>query len=80
MILDFRQVLGIDSSAVMSFIKLRQVADREGFILVLSVIPPQVARALRVGGLLGDGTTSLPRLRISTARSNGARTNCWRRS
>jgi sulfate permease, SulP family len=55
LILDFRQVLGIDSSAVMSFIKLRQVADREGFVMVLSEIPPPVARALRVGGLLGDG-------------------------
>ncbi len=55
LILDFRQVLGIDSSAVMSFIKLRQVADREGFVLVLSEVPPHVEHALRVGGLLGDG-------------------------
>jgi SulP family sulfate permease len=55
LILDFRQVLGIDSSAVMSFLKLRQLADREGFELVLSDIPPQVLHALRVGGLLGDG-------------------------
>jgi SulP family sulfate permease len=55
LILDFRQVLGIDSSAVMSFIKLRQVADREGFEMVLSEIPPHVSYALRVGGLLGNG-------------------------
>ncbi len=55
LILDFRQVLGIDSSAVMSFIKLRQIADRESFDLVLSEIPPHVAHALQVGGLLGDG-------------------------
>jgi SulP family sulfate permease len=55
LILDFRQVLGIDSSAVMSFIKLRQIADREGFDLVLSEIPPHVAHALQVGSLLGDG-------------------------
>ncbi len=55
LILDFRQVLGIDSSAVMSFIKLRQMADREGFIMVLSEVPPHVEHALRVGGLLGDG-------------------------
>src|SRR5208283_3596618 len=53
LILDFRQVLGIDSSAVMSFLKLRQVADREGFAMVLSAVPPQVERALRAGGLLG---------------------------
>ena len=49
LILDFRQVLGIDSSAVMSFIKLRQLADREGFVLVLSDIPPQVLHALARG-------------------------------
>jgi SulP family sulfate permease len=55
LILDFRQVLGIDSSAVMTFIKLRQVAEREGFVMVLSEIPPPVSHALRVGGLLGDG-------------------------
>ncbi len=55
LILDFRQVLGIDSSAVMSFIKLRQIADREGFTLVLSEMPPQVAHALQVGGLIGNG-------------------------
>jgi len=41
----------------MSFIKLRQIANREGFVLVLSEIPPQVANALRAGGLLGDGET-----------------------
>jgi SulP family sulfate permease len=54
LILDFRQVLGIDSSAVMSLVKLRQVADRNGFTLVLSSVPPQVERVLRAGGLLDD--------------------------
>jgi SulP family sulfate permease len=58
LILDFRQVLGIDSSAVMSFVKLSQVADREGLVVVLSAIPPQVERALRAGGLLGNGDHS----------------------
>lgn len=66
LILDFRQVLGIDSSAVMSFIKLRQVADREGFVLVLSEIPPQVSHALRVGGLLGDGNNLTCRVFTNT--------------
>jgi SulP family sulfate permease len=54
LILDFRQVLGIDSSAVMSLVKLRQVADRNGFIVVLSSVPTQVERVLRAGGLLDD--------------------------
>jgi SulP family sulfate permease len=66
LILDFRQVLGIDSSAVMSFIKLRQIADREGFVLVLSEIPPHVEHALRVGGLLGDGDNLTCRIFANT--------------
>ncbi len=66
LILDFRQVLGIDSSAVMSFIKLRQIADREGFTLVLSEIPPHVAHALRVGGLLGNGDNRTCRVFTNT--------------
>jgi sulfate permease, SulP family len=55
LILDFRQVLGIDSSAVMSLVKLRQTADRNGFVVVLSSVPPQVERVLRAGGLLDVG-------------------------
>jgi len=66
LILDFRQVLGIDSSAVMSFIKLRQIADREGFVVVLAEVPPQVAHALRVGGLLGDGNNMTCRVFSNT--------------
>ena len=66
LILDFRQVLGIDSSAVMSFIKLRQIADREGFVLVLSEVPPHVEHALRVGGLLGNGDNLTCRIFANT--------------
>jgi len=62
LILDFRQVLGIDSSAVMSFVKLRQVADQEGFVLVFSAVPAQVEHALRTGGLVGDGGNSTCRV------------------
>lgn len=66
LILDFRHVLGIDSSAVMSFIKLRQIADREGFTLVLSEMPPPVAHALRVGGLIGNGDNRTCRVFTNT--------------
>jgi SulP family sulfate permease len=52
LVLDFRQVLGIDSSAVLSLIRLRQLAEREGFVIALSDLPAAVERALRVGGLL----------------------------
>jgi len=51
LILDFRQVMGIDSSAVMSLTKLRQIAERKGFDVVLAAVPPQVMRGLRTGGL-----------------------------
>jgi SulP family sulfate permease len=47
LILDFRQVMGIDSSAVMSLLKLGQIAERKGFDVVLAAVPPQVARGLR---------------------------------
>ena len=51
-ILDFRQVLNIDSSSVMSLIKIRHLAEREGFILVVSSLPIFVEKTLQLGGLL----------------------------
>jgi sulfate permease, SulP family len=53
LILDFRQVLGIDSSATLSLGKLWNFAEREGFVIALSSVPPAVETALRSGGLLG---------------------------
>ncbi len=41
-VLDFRRVTGLDSSALLSFVKLRRLAEQEGFRLVLT----QVSRAL----------------------------------
>jgi len=52
LLLDFREVLGIDSSAVLSLIKLRHLAERERFLIVLSALQPQVLRSLRQGGFL----------------------------
>lgn len=52
LILDFRQVLGIDSSAILSLGKLWNLAAREGFTIALSALPPAVEKALRNGGLL----------------------------
>src|SRR5262249_35084056 len=53
LILDFRQVLGIDSSAVLNLAKLWNFAEREGFVIALSALSPAVENALRGGGLLG---------------------------
>jgi SulP family sulfate permease len=53
LLLDFRQVLGIDSSATLNLGKLWNFAEREGFVIALSSVPPAVEKALRGGGLLG---------------------------
>ncbi len=52
LILDFRQVLGIESSAILNLGKLWNLAEREGFIIAVSSLPPAVEKALRSGGLL----------------------------
>lgn len=52
LILDWRQVLGIDSSALLNLSKLWNFAEREGFAIALSSVPPAVEKALRNGGLL----------------------------
>jgi SulP family sulfate permease len=52
LILDFRQVLGFDSSAIVSFGKLWNFAEREGFTIALSTLSPPVEKALRLGGLI----------------------------
>src|SRR4029078_10046510 len=53
LILDFGQVLGIDTSAVLSLGKLWNFAEREGFVIALSALSPSVETALRAGGLVG---------------------------
>lgn len=52
LILDFRQVLGIDSSAILNLGKLWNLAEREGFTIAVASLPPAVEKALRGGGLL----------------------------
>src|SRR5262249_49713202 len=44
-VLDFRRVTGLDSSAVASFVKMRRLAEAEEFSLVLTQLPPIVQRA-----------------------------------
>ncbi len=58
-ILDFHQVLGIDSSAVMSLIKLRHLAEREGFVIAVADLPPKVETMLRLGHFLTGGDDPL---------------------
>lgn len=49
-VMDFRRVAGLDSSAVVSFIRLAQTAEREGYAVVLTGLATGAARALARGG------------------------------
>jgi SulP family sulfate permease len=52
-LLDFRRITGMDSSAVLSFVKARQLAEGQGFTLLLTHLSPAIQRALEIGGLFG---------------------------
>jgi SulP family sulfate permease len=52
LLLDFREVVGLDSSAAMAFTRLRQMAAARGVALVLTALPPHVAA--RLGPLATD--------------------------
>jgi SulP family sulfate permease len=50
-LLDFRQVTGLDSSALFSFVKMKQHALANGIALVLTHLSPAVQRQLEQTGL-----------------------------
>ena len=64
LVLDFREVLGIDSSAVLSLIKLRHLAEREDFMIVLSGLSRGVARSLQLGGFLAANPVTDSRCQV----------------
>ena len=51
-VLDFRMVSGLDSSAVMSFIKMNQLAESQSFRIVFAHLPPGLRRQLAASDLL----------------------------
>ena len=51
-ILDFHDVTGLDSSAVLSFAKLKQIAKKQSLQLVLTDLPPTAANQFQQGGVL----------------------------
>jgi len=53
-VLDFRRVSGIDSSAVLSLARARQLAEKQQFVLVLSHLPPHIRQLLLRGGFDRD--------------------------
>lgn len=52
-VLDFTHVSGIDSSAALSFLKLRQYAESLGFTIALSGVRPEIENSLRIYGMYG---------------------------
>lgn len=50
-VLDFRQVIGLDSTALLSFDKMRQLARENGFTLVLAGLSPGLRRQFSRGGI-----------------------------
>jgi SulP family sulfate permease len=55
-VLDFRRVVGLDSSAVISFVKCRQIAEARGSTLLLTSISERMRRQFELGGLfVGEG-------------------------
>jgi SulP family sulfate permease len=53
-VLDFRGVSGADSSAVLAFHKVAQLAESHGFEVVFTAVPDRVRRQLEHGGIDGD--------------------------
>lgn len=54
LILDFRRVSGLDSSAIFSFKKCRQLAESQNFNIVMTHISPRIREKIRRGGLFDD--------------------------
>jgi SulP family sulfate permease len=54
-VLDFRRVTGLDSSAVFSFVKCKQLAEAHDITLVLTHISEEIQHRFELGGLLGIG-------------------------
>jgi SulP family sulfate permease len=53
-VIDFRQVIGLDSTALLSFDKMRQLAHESAFTLVLSGLSPTMRQQFDRGGLLEE--------------------------
>jgi sulfate permease, SulP family len=73
LVLDFRAVTGLDSSAVLSFSRIHRLGKAQGFPIVLTGLSGSIQRSLERGGLAGqDGTWQV--FADMDAASSGART------
>lgn len=53
-VLDFQQVIGLDSTGLLSFNKIRQLARDHGFTLILAGLPPALREQFDRGGLVEE--------------------------
>jgi SulP family sulfate permease len=53
-VLDFRRVTGLDSSAVISFVKTKQLTEAQGILLVLTHLSGRIREQIALGGLFED--------------------------
>jgi len=53
-VLDFQRVHSLDSSAVSSFVRMRQMADLFDIYLVFTQVHPEIRRQMEQGGFVGD--------------------------
>lgn len=51
-LIDFGRVTGIDSSTILSFVRLTQTAERDGFTVVLSGLSPTIREAVERSGIV----------------------------
>lgn len=56
-VLDFRLVSGIDSSAVLSFVKIKLLASQEQISLLFTNLSGEMEKQLRIGGVLNGSET-----------------------
>jgi SulP family sulfate permease len=58
-IMDFRRVTGLDSSAVFSLSKVHNLARKLGFFLLMTQMTPRIVSQLKMGGLSPDDSFKL---------------------
>lgn len=68
-ILDFRMVTGSDSSAIVSFTKLRNFCNKQNITLVYCSLSPSIQTAAEISGLFGGKSThkAFPDLNLALA-------------
>lgn len=52
LVLDLRLVNGLDSSAVLSFVKIKQLAQKQSFYLIFTHLQPLIQQQLKQGGCI----------------------------